>query len=174
MYDCCLMNTVKFRGDRLATMMEKRNLKPGQLEYMAEVSQPMISLLLSEQRPNVSAVIVARLADALGCSVEYLVGLTDDPSPVAATLDDAMAELVAIAKTLPEYRQRDLLAIANTYQATGEPTAEVMEMLLDQIEEVGGEKLLNQLLDVLEGMLPPTSTRHAGRRAKKTPQQSGN
>ena len=50
-----------FRPDRLQAMIERRGLRPGQMEYLTGVSQPTISLILNGKRPNPGAQVLARL-----------------------------------------------------------------------------------------------------------------
>jgi transcriptional regulator with XRE-family HTH domain len=156
MYDHAVMDTISFRTDRLKLMMEKRNLKPGQLEYLSGVSQPMISLLLKDSRPNVSVIIVAKLAGALGCSVDYLVGLTEDYRPLPMNLTDALDDLVRVARKLPNYRQSDLLEIAKTFQNKNEmDDTRLMNTVLEKINELGGVEAESLILGLLESLRPP-------------------
>ncbi len=95
---------------------------------------------------------------ALGVSVDYLLGLTNDPSPKAADLSRVMVDLLDVAQTLPECKQRDLLLIAQAYQRSmqeGAPDADrLMADLLEQVEAEGGKEALDVLLRVLERLLP--------------------
>lgn len=109
MYAWSMMKQPTFRQDRLNELMARRKLMPGQLKIKSGVSQPMIHRLQNGERQNVSAVIVAQLAQALGCSVEYLVGITDDPSPKSIDLSDQLYELVQVAKELRSNRLVDLI-----------------------------------------------------------------
>lgn len=153
MYDLVNMDTITFHSERLQEMMSKRKLKPGQLEYMSGVSQPMISLLLDGSRPNVSAVIVGKLADALGCSVDYLVGLTEDSSPRPMSVSDALYELVRTARQLPKFRLEDLAQIAAMYLAQNEKDdTRLMDIVLEKINELGGDEAEQLLLDLLENL----------------------
>lgn len=155
MYDRLIMKTISFRPDRLRFMMEKRKLTPGQLHYLTNISQPTISLLMNGERPNVSAVFVAKLADALNCSMEYLVGLSDDYTPNSITLTDALAELLVIARGLPSFRQDDLLSQAKMYLEKNEKEdTHLMNVLLDKINDLGGEEAEELLLKLLQSLRP--------------------
>ncbi len=68
-------------GARIRSLREDRGWEAGQLGYKAEVSTSMIYKLETNERPNVSGVILDRLATALGTSVDYLMGRTNDPRP---------------------------------------------------------------------------------------------
>lgn len=168
LYDCELMSDYQFRHDRLEELMKKRGLNDGQLAYMAGMSKSMIFYLRSGERPNVSAVNAAKIAEALGCSVDYLLGLSDDPLPSRLELGEVGIELLTIAKTLPESRQRDLLLIAQAYQEAGEPTPEVMELLLDKIEELGGPEEYDRIMTALESL---SATSRKTRRRRRTANQ---
>jgi transcriptional regulator with XRE-family HTH domain len=73
---------IHLKGARICALREVRNLEPGVLAYKAGVSTAHIYRLESDRRPNASAVVVGKIADALDTTVEYLIGLTDDPSPL--------------------------------------------------------------------------------------------
>lgn len=155
------MITPVFREDRLNELMAKRDLSLGQVAYLADVSQPMIFYLSHNRRPNVSAVIVAKVAKALGCSVEYLLGMVDEPSPKALDIDDLVMELADIANRLTGRRQRDLLMQARAYleaMQTPTPPDRLIDEVLDMIAEAGGhadrEQLLSLLIADLDGDLP--------------------
>jgi len=99
------MANPRFRADRLVEQMRKRDLNAGQLAYLTGVSQPMVFYLTRDERPGVSAVIAAKLARALGCSVEYLLGMTEEPSPQTLDIDDLVMELAEIANRLTNRRR---------------------------------------------------------------------
>lgn len=155
--------------ERINELLEQRGWGPGELAQQSGVAYDTIYKLRTGERARPSADIVARLALALGCSVEYLLGLTDSPTFAPNDMPELLQNLLETAKTLPESRQRDLIMIAQAYQAAGEPTPEVMELLLEKIEELGGEDSLNQILDLLEAQLPFESPPHRRRASKKSP-----
>lgn len=155
MYYLVVMEPIRFNANRLKEMMDKRGLTAGQLNYMSDVSQPMISLLLNGSRPNVSVVIVAKLANALGCSVDYLVGLTEDATPRPMQLTDVLHELIRTARHLPHFRQDDLLSLAQMYVDKKETDdTQLMNIVLEKINEVGGDEAERLLLDLFEGLRP--------------------
>jgi len=67
--------------ERLDRMMGKRGWGPGELAYQSGVNYETLYKLRSGQRPRMSAELVGKLAHALGCSVDYLLGLTDNEAP---------------------------------------------------------------------------------------------
>ena len=69
-------------GQRVKSLREDRDLDVGQLAYKSGVSVSMIHRIEAGDRPNTSGVILARLADALDTSTDYLLGRTNDPSPL--------------------------------------------------------------------------------------------
>lgn len=151
-----------FRPDRVKEIMEERGWKPGQLAVQSDVAYDTIYKLLNTDRQRPSAEIVTRLANALGCSVEYLMDMTDNSAPVTLSISDALREVVEIAKTLPEARQRDLLLMAQAYKAAGEPSTEDMEVLFREIEKIAGTESAEQIVDLLRP-LPSVSSRFGSR-----------
>ncbi len=70
-------------GARIKSLREYLDLEAGQLAYKARVDRSYIFYLERNARPNVSGVILGRIADALNTSVDYLLGRTNDPAPPA-------------------------------------------------------------------------------------------
>lgn len=69
-------------GPRVRSLREGRGLDVGQLAYKSGVHPSTIHKLEAGDRPNTSGIILGKLADALGTSVDYLLGRTNDPSPL--------------------------------------------------------------------------------------------
>jgi len=69
-----------FDGRRLKALRQKRAWRAEEVARRAGVSVRHIWRLEANARPNVAAVTVGRLALALGTSVEYLLGMTDNPA----------------------------------------------------------------------------------------------
>jgi transcriptional regulator with XRE-family HTH domain len=63
---------------RLKALRKEQGLSAEQVARKADVSVRHLRRLEAGQRPNTSAVTLARVAIALGTTVEYLLGLTDD------------------------------------------------------------------------------------------------
>jgi len=68
-----------FEYERLARRIEAKGWSLGQLEIQSGVSKSQISLMSRNERPNVSAAIVGKLAISLDVTTDYLLGLTNDP-----------------------------------------------------------------------------------------------
>lgn len=79
------------RGDRIRTLREELDWTQ---EILAErLSLPVLALNRYENNktaPNVN--VMARIAEALGCSVDYLMGLTDDPKPTSMGTENLNAK----------------------------------------------------------------------------------
>ena len=63
---------------------------------------------------------LAKIADYLGCSVDYLLGRTDDPKGYASPeqLDSELDELYRYIKSLPEEEQQRLTNLLRTVLET--------------------------------------------------------
>ena len=92
-------------GSRIRAMREYRGLTQGQLAYKADTTVTQISRLENDDRPGAQAVIVARVAAALGTTVDYLVGLTDD-SGIPHSDNGLPPELIAQALEIQEIWRR--------------------------------------------------------------------
>ena len=66
-------------GSRVRQLREKKGLTQRELGQLAGVQQSHISLIENDRRPNVTAVVAADIARALGVSLEYLLDLRLDP-----------------------------------------------------------------------------------------------
>ena len=73
----------QFSPERFRDLRQQRQLKPNQLAYLAGLTETQVYRLERGERPNLYAVTLARIALVLGTTSEYLLGLTDDPSPIA-------------------------------------------------------------------------------------------
>lgn len=67
-------------GARIRSLREARDWDPGILAYKTGLSKAHIYRLESGDRPNASAATVGVIARALHTTVEYLIGVTNDPS----------------------------------------------------------------------------------------------
>jgi DNA-binding XRE family transcriptional regulator len=64
-------------GDRIKLRRQRLGLTQEELASQANIRRPTISELESNRRTTVSSDIVKRLARALGCSTDYLLGMDD-------------------------------------------------------------------------------------------------
>lgn len=64
--------------ERLKALRKEQGLSAEQAARKADVSVRHLRRLEAGQRPNTSAITLARVALALGTTVEYLLGLTND------------------------------------------------------------------------------------------------
>jgi transcriptional regulator with XRE-family HTH domain len=142
-------------GGRLAAAIELRKTTQAQLMRASGVDKATISLILKGEREGTSALMVAKLATALWVSVDYLVGLSNNPDPQELMLGDVLIELTQVAQKLTSRRQRDLLMSARGYLAAGESLRGnpdlLMNDMLDLIEEAGGKSSRDELLERLAG-----------------------
>ena len=68
-------------GERLRQLRCERGLSARKLAEQADLCVRQIWRMEAGHRPNVRAVTVARIALALGTSLDYLMGLADEPAP---------------------------------------------------------------------------------------------
>jgi len=88
----------KLLPQRITTMREHRGLSQSDLAEISGVGQAYISKLERDIAPNVAGIILGKLATALETSVDYLLGLSDNPAPKSpanhpALRDPGFAEL---------------------------------------------------------------------------------
>ena len=73
--------SLELLGDRLRRRRKDQQLSQQELAALMQIPQSWISELENGKRPHVEADTVYRFCRALGCTSDYLVGLTDNPNP---------------------------------------------------------------------------------------------
>lgn len=73
------------QGDRIYQLREALGMKQREVTERIGISQATLSDTENGKNPYVDAWIVAQLSGLLKTSMEYLMGLTDDPSPLPQT-----------------------------------------------------------------------------------------
>jgi transcriptional regulator with XRE-family HTH domain len=68
-------------GDRLARIRGFRRMSQQDLASRTGLKVQNISRIETDHREHVRSDTLRRLAEALDCSADFLVGLTDDPQP---------------------------------------------------------------------------------------------
>ena len=63
---------------------------------------------------NISSISLAQIADYLNCSVDYLLGRTDNliENPSSLTVDSTTYQILTISQSLPEAQKEELLSFA--------------------------------------------------------------
>lgn len=72
-------------GERVHALRRRRDQTLRELGTQADVNYVTVSKIERGKMPQVSADIVGRLANALGVSADYLLGLTDMADPTDST-----------------------------------------------------------------------------------------
>ena len=96
------MGEIKIIGARIRALREFADWSQGQLAYKAGTTSAQISRLENNERPGAQAILLARLADALNTTTDYLVGRTNDPAPLDVNGAKYDPELRMVAATLLE------------------------------------------------------------------------
>jgi transcriptional regulator with XRE-family HTH domain len=78
-------------GERVRRLREQRGYTQVELSARSGVRQSVISRLENGTRGNPSADVLKRLALALGCTTDYLVGMYEEEDPVAMPAVAAVA-----------------------------------------------------------------------------------
>jgi transcriptional regulator with XRE-family HTH domain len=73
---------MKLFAERLCTARHRKQLSKVDLAKAAHLKAPhLLTYLEKAQQPGVHAATIMQLAQALDVSTDYLLGLTDDPTP---------------------------------------------------------------------------------------------
>jgi len=87
-------------GSRVVERRNKRQLTQGQLATYAEMEQSHLSMIEAGKRSNVGVDYLERMTLVLETTVEYLIGVTDDPSPMPEVLADVQPDVAWVARQL--------------------------------------------------------------------------
>ena len=79
--DTTLVNNPFFHEQRLRRLRRERGLSVHLLADQTGLCVRQIWRMEAGHRPNVRAITVARISLALNTSVDYLLGLTEEPAP---------------------------------------------------------------------------------------------
>ena len=82
------IETPNFDPQRLKSLRRKSRLSARDIARQARISPAHLHRLERGERPNVSAVTLARVALALNTSIEYLLGLTNDSRSLQEILSE--------------------------------------------------------------------------------------
>lgn len=151
------------RPERITKLMERKGWDIGILAYQSGVNSNSIYKYLQGTRKVQSTLKnLVYLAKALGCSVEYLIGVTDLEAPeVIMRLSETQQDMIHEIGQLTPRRQRELAAMVGFFrEMDAQDRAWIArnlasnEKLLGMINELGGEEAFFELLDSLGR--PPT------------------
>jgi transcriptional regulator with XRE-family HTH domain len=137
----------------LEAALRRAKMSPADLARATGVSPSTISLILNGKHKTISAVNLAKIAIELGVSLDYLMELSGEPEPTPLMLGDLLLELTQVARKLSSRRQRDLLLLAQAYleeHQQGVDRRQLIADLMELIEQEGGERYRDQLIDMLE------------------------
>ncbi len=147
-----MIEDLVFRYDRLDAWMEARGLSSAEVADATTLSYNYIYMLRIGRRPNVSAVNLMRIALAVGCTAEYLLGVSDDPMGRGSQGGDEEIRLLLAFRALPLYRQRDVVTIAQALAGQGAEAEQQMSNVLDLVRSLFGEMGVEAITGALAGL----------------------
>lgn len=127
--------------------------------YGISARQSYLSQLESGVKDAPSLPLLVALAHVLDTSTDYLLGITDNPLTIREIEEDAQAggaegRISQILARLPREKQDELLRVAEGFIYRN-----MIDLLLTEVETIGGETALNEALDRLEASLPGSARR---------------
>jgi transcriptional regulator with XRE-family HTH domain len=97
------------RGDRIKSLRKIHTINQAQLAEAIHVNQNQISKY-ERGLDNPSMETLIRMAQVLGTTTDYLLGLTDVPDPVPPDLSPAEAEMVTFMRGFDEQARAGMVA----------------------------------------------------------------
>ena len=89
------------RGERVRALMTRAGLGPGQVAYKSGLSPAQIYRILAGERPKAQVATVAKIAQALSTTTDYLLGLTANSAPRDNPgLDEEDSRLITLFQSL--------------------------------------------------------------------------
>lgn len=135
-------------GARLRELRERRGLTGRAVATYLKISNAHVSDL-EKGKAKPSLELLVRLANYYHTSVDYLLGLTDDPSPASERKLPAFGvELLEIARRLSPDRREELVRIGEVLLELSEERAEHLrayDRMMELVEEVGGIEAVEAL-----------------------------
>lgn len=113
-----------FRGDRLREFRERLNLTQEDLQKRIGAQKGTLIYRLESGRAEPGLYFLRNLARELGVSIEYLLGVEDDPTP--------LSEIKKAANLAPQE-----ISLLRTFRAKG--ALGVAEAMLDNLREAMGD-----------------------------------
>lgn len=105
-------------GDRLREIRRKREHSQEELAELVKTTRHQIGRYeLGQSEP--SADMLARLANILGCSADYLVGLSDEETGYGPEIDPEVLSLARRLMQFPKAIRDALIGIAKSMHDTG-------------------------------------------------------
>ena len=107
---------IELRGDRILRLRERLGWNQMEAAYKTHTNQGSLSRIERGGLKNVTLETLANIADGLGTSIEYIIGVSNDPAPrpqsVLDTLTDNEARLLLTYRRLNPVSQESLLDLA--------------------------------------------------------------
>jgi transcriptional regulator with XRE-family HTH domain len=75
-------------GTRILLARRQRGLRQGEVAKLAGLSPKQMSQIETGKRPGVQAVTIAKIAQALHVSADYLLGLKAEPEPLDEVVEE--------------------------------------------------------------------------------------
>ena len=140
-------------GSRLKELREYKSLSQGQVAKYARVSQSTLSDLERGEIAPKTIDAVINLARYFNCSTDYLLGVTDDPTPNSGgeAVPPFGIELLDILRELSPKRAEELHGLARVVAEGNrrDQNETAMAVGLDMVEALGGEAAVDALIEIM-------------------------
>lgn len=137
-----MQNTLPVYGERLRERRLAAGMTQADAGRVVGVLQSQISNLESGWSRPPALALAVRLARTYNTSVDYLLGLTDNPLAVGKTLPPQGEEVLALLDQLPARRRAELLGVAR-------------QMLASELSRRAEEEVtIREFVQMLEEFLP--------------------
>jgi transcriptional regulator with XRE-family HTH domain len=86
------------RIDRIEALMESKGWTVADLAAMSGLTYDSVYKIVNNMRPRTYADSMALIADALGTTVQYLMGMTDNRNPQLPGSSETVLEIADVAR----------------------------------------------------------------------------
>lgn len=131
---------------RLDDLLDTRSWSYAELARQSGVSESLLSKYVNgTQSP--SSTTIAKLAQALEVTADYLMGLSDDALPSKEVLPEYALDVLDAMRNMGRTSRYDLMVIAKSFVAAKE-----------EIEAVNIEELITQIMELSDKLSSPDET----------------
>lgn len=149
-----MLDHITFRGDRLDAWLDAQGISSADVAEAVGLTYNYIYLLRLGKRPNVSALIVTKIALAVGCTPDFLCNASDDPLGRASQGGAGEVDLLLAFRALPLHRQRDVLDVAQMFAGREVENAnELQDRVFEMVRQMAGDETAIRIAEVLAGRL---------------------
>jgi transcriptional regulator with XRE-family HTH domain len=134
------------RIDRIEALMESKGWTVADLAAMSGLTYDSVYKIVNNMRPRTYADSMALIADALGTTVQYLMGMTDNRNPQLPGSSETVLEIADVARGVKETTKIDILLVAKGLAQADKNEDAAIEAAFLEVYKLGGQEMYDKVL----------------------------